>query len=185
VCRSAAEGGRRCPADSHRTREYERERKRVYRARRAWLHAIDRGDSIASAAAHAKLLRAEQKSTTSGWQPIVDQIRGRDTGYYIPDLTPSPDLGPPPGTNAEIDEHVVAAVRSLETRPDDLVSLANVRAIVHPQLSRAVLDEALRRINLLRGVTFAPEEDQAGLVPAEREAALRLGTQDMHLIAIE
>jgi len=48
-----------------------------------------------------------------------------------------------------------------------------------------VMDAALRRLNRQPGVALASEPDQTVLTKRQRDAALKLGGQLKHLIAIE
>jgi hypothetical protein len=50
---------------------------------------------------------------------------------------------------------------------------------------RAEVDKALLQLNVVRGVTLAPRENQRLLTRRDHDAALRIGTQDNHLLAIE
>ena len=47
-----------------------------------------------------------------------------------------------------------------------------------------VVDDALRRLSRDAGVNIVPESNQKMLTDADRRAALHLGGQDTHLLAI-
>lgn len=83
-----------------------------------------------------------------------------------------------------LDDRIRATYEKLAERPGDYVSLTDLRDELDG-FSRAEVDEALRQLNLVRGVTLSPQEDQRLLTSQDRDAALRIGTQDVHQLAIE
>ncbi|MFC3451395.1 hypothetical protein [Amycolatopsis speibonae] len=83
-----------------------------------------------------------------------------------------------------VEDRIRAIYRKLAERPGDYVSLTDLRQELNG-VSRAETDKALLNLNQEEGVTLAPEEDQKLLAEHDRAAALHLGTQDIHLLAIE
>ncbi|RSM62357.1 hypothetical protein DMH03_09575 [Amycolatopsis sp. WAC 01376] len=83
-----------------------------------------------------------------------------------------------------VEDRIRAIHRKLAERPGDYVSLTDLRQELNG-VPRAETDKALLRLNREKGVTLAPEEDQKLLTDHDRAAALCLGTQDVHLLAIE
>jgi len=85
-------------------------------------------------------------------------------------------------------ESVESAVRAayvrLATAPGAWVGLADLRADL-ADIDRASLDETLRSMARQTGVRIIPIADTKNLDAAERAAALRIGSQDNHAIAIE
>jgi hypothetical protein len=82
------------------------------------------------------------------------------------------------------EDRLRAAYTRLAARPGGWVSLVRLRDEV-PDVGRDAVDAAL--INLYRqpGVSLIPEENQKVLTPADRTAAVTIGDQHKHLIAIE
>ncbi|WP_431973270.1 hypothetical protein [Micromonospora haikouensis] len=78
---------------------------------------------------------------------------------------------------------VVSAYRALADAPGAWVSLRRLRPFF-ADVPREDLDEALRRLSRSEGVAIAPESNQKTLTGADIAAALRLGGQDNHLLAI-
>ncbi|WFE33150.1 hypothetical protein [Micromonospora sp. WMMD975] len=78
---------------------------------------------------------------------------------------------------------VVSACRALADEPGAWVSLRRLRPFF-ADVPRDDLDEALRRLSREPGVTIAPESNQKTLTEADIRAALRLGGQENHLLAI-
>ncbi|MFG1845353.1 hypothetical protein [Micromonospora carbonacea] len=78
---------------------------------------------------------------------------------------------------------VVSAYRALADAPGAWVSLRRLRPFF-ADVPREDLDEALRRLSRSEGVALAPESNQKTLTGADLAAALRLGGQDNHLLAI-
>ncbi|MFG1802615.1 hypothetical protein ACGFI4_20965 [Micromonospora carbonacea] len=78
---------------------------------------------------------------------------------------------------------VVSAYRALADAPGAWVSLRRLRPFF-ADVPREDLDESLRRLSRAEGVALAPESNQKTLTGADLAAALRLGGQDNHLLAI-
>lgn len=97
---------------------------------------------------------------------------------FLPAETPAPT----PEAGPEI--QLRAAYAGLTTRPGGWVSLLRLRQAV-PGLPRPTVDAALINLYQQPGVSLIPEENQKVLTPADREAAVEIGNQDKHLIAIE
>lgn len=94
-------------------------------------------------------------------------------------------ISPESSKSAELLEtRIRATYKKLARRPGDYVSLTDLRRGLN-SVARAEMDEALRQLNRTRGVTLAPEEDQKLLTDQDRDAALRIGIQDVHLLAVE
>ena len=94
-----------------------------------------------------------------------------------------------PAEAAEPDSHAVeSAIRAvyadLADQDGSWVGLAPLRAQLGAY-SRAEVDRALRGLVLQPGVHIVPVANLKSLTSADREAALRLGGEDNHAIAIE
>jgi hypothetical protein len=87
-------------------------------------------------------------------------------------------------TTATIEDRVRAAYAELTPRPDGWVSLAHLRAEL-ADAPRAEIDSALRTLHRTPGVSLIREENQKALTDTDRDAAIAIGGQDKHLIAIE
>ncbi|WP_431873877.1 hypothetical protein [Micromonospora marina] len=85
--------------------------------------------------------------------------------------------------DGSLEARVVAAYRALADEPGAWVSLRRLRPFF-ADIPRGDLDDALRRLSRSEGVTIAPESNQKTLTGADTAAALRLGGQDNHLLAI-
>lgn len=83
---------------------------------------------------------------------------------------------------------VYAELRAQNDRPDlfEWVSLTRLRAELDARgMSRAEQDDALRAMmREAEDVNLVPENNQKALTDADRAAAIRLGGQDKHLLAI-
>jgi hypothetical protein len=88
----------------------------------------------------------------------------------------------------DIDTYIESRVRQtysrLVSRPGGWLGLAKLRAEL-TDVPRAELDAALVRLYQAPGVSLIPEENQKTLTAADRAAAVEIGTQHQHLIAIE
>lgn len=89
-----------------------------------------------------------------------------------------------PVTLGDPESQVRAAYAGLATHPGAWVALADLRAAL-PSLSRSDVDTALRSMARSTGVQLIPVANLKSLRPRDREAALHLGGEDNHVLAIE
>ena len=82
-----------------------------------------------------------------------------------------------------LDERIRQAYASLADQPGAWVSLARLRPLM-ADVDRAVLDEALRRLNREPDVNIVPESNQKTLTAEQIDAAVDIGGRDKHLLAI-
>lgn len=82
------------------------------------------------------------------------------------------------------EDRLRAAYTRLAARPGGWVSLVRLRDEV-PDVARDAVDAALINLYQQPGVSLIPEENQKVLTPADRTAAVTIGDQHKHLIAIE
>ncbi|PPK60997.1 hypothetical protein V5P93_002158 [Actinokineospora auranticolor] len=93
----------------------------------------------------------------------------------------APEVGVSP---EEIEDRVRTAYRELAVRPRATVRLADLR----PRLGGAAtedVDAVLKRLSRDRQVSLVPDSDRKALTDADHAAAVRIGGEDQHLIAIE
>lgn len=88
---------------------------------------------------------------------------------------------PPPESNLE--DRIRSAYSTLSGRPGDYVMLEDLRQAL-PDVRRADLDSALVELNRHREVSLIPESNQKVLTDTQRAAAVSIGNQFKHLIAI-
>jgi len=94
-----------------------------------------------------------------------------------------------PGDNVALSsqplrERIRTAYKRLAKRPRDWVYLSDLHAHLNGA-TKAEIDSTLREMFRAREVSLTLEEDQASLTKKQRSAALRLGTDDMHLLSME
>jgi hypothetical protein len=77
-----------------------------------------------------------------------------------------------------------AAYLQLAPEPTSWVGLARLRSQL-PHLERHRVDDTLRQMYRTPGVHLIPEENQKVLTDSDRAAAVEIGGQNKHLIAIE
>lgn len=85
---------------------------------------------------------------------------------------------------ADLETLIRAAYDELKTKPQDWVRLARLR----PKLggaSKAEVDEKLVAMTRTGLVHLAPDSDRKALTDDDRKAAIRIGNEDKHLVAIE
>jgi hypothetical protein len=105
---------------------------------------------------------------------------------FASDIVAEPQAAPAPvaATAAELETEIRRAYRTLAPAPGDWVSLAALRPLLG-HVSKTSVDQALTMmIDMSDDVNLVPQSDQKALSPAEREAAVRIGDQNKHLISI-
>ena len=101
-------------------------------------------------------------------------------GMVIQELF-APAVPRPAGT---LPDRIRQAYRSLASRPWDWVELRDLRAQLGDWPRREV-DLELVRMFRKKAVNLTLHEDRHRLTQADRDAALRLGVDDMHMISME
>ena len=89
-----------------------------------------------------------------------------------------------PGPAGSLRDRIREAYHSLASRPRDWVELRDLRAQFGDWPRREV-DLELTRMFRAKDVNLTLHEDRGRLTQADRDAALRLGVDDMHLISME
>ena len=101
-------------------------------------------------------------------------------GMVIQDLFAPAAAGPA----GSLRDRIRQAYRNLASRPWDWVELRDLRKQLGDWPRREV-DLELIRMFREKDVNLTLHEDRGRLTPADRDAALRLGVEDMHLISME
>ena len=86
--------------------------------------------------------------------------------------------------DGDLESRVRRTYSRLARRPGGWVALADLRANL-AEVARSELDATLTRMYRIPGVSLIPEENQKTLTDADRDAAVEIGDQDKHLIAID
>ena len=89
-----------------------------------------------------------------------------------------------PGPAGSLRDRIRQVYRSLASRPRDWVELRDLRAQLG-DWPRHEVDLELTRMFRDEDVNLTLHEDRGRLTQADRDAALRLGVDDMHLISME
>lgn len=79
---------------------------------------------------------------------------------------------------------VRTAYEKLAKYPRDLVRLADLRSLLNGAAQEDI-DGVLKQMSRNREANLVPGSNRKALTDADREASLRIGTQDMHLLSIE
>ncbi len=112
----------------------------------------------------------------TGLKPVVQRAGGLKALLAAAEPVP---LGPVD----DLREQIRSAYRALAKRPQDWVQLRDLR----PRLSgaaRAEVDSALKRMLLDKEINLTLNDDQGALTQADRDAAIRIGASDMHMVSI-
>ncbi|MCW2516274.1 MAG: hypothetical protein JWR11_5316 [Mycobacterium sp.] len=110
-----------------------------------------------------------------------DDLKPGDVFFPLDDLALA---GEPDVLGDQIEERVRAAYVRLAAREGGWVDLVRLRSELS-DVSRHDLDAALTRMYRIPGVSLVPEENQKTLTAEDHAAAVSIGEQPKHLIAIE
>ena len=94
------------------------------------------------------------------------------------------DVFMPLDDTVDVEAQVRTAYVKLAARAGGWVDLVRLRAGL-PDVTKAELDAALTQMQRRPGVSLIPEENQKTLTQADHAAAVDIGSQARHLIAIE
>jgi hypothetical protein len=124
---------------------------------------------------------------------LLDFLRGyldhndlSAAGFFASRAAPrSSDVAPvtPDIDAAGVETQIRKAYGTLATKPGAYVMLEDLRESLGGA-SRAETDATLVRLDRAGDIHLIPESNQKVLTAGQRAAALRIGTQDMHLLAI-
>jgi hypothetical protein len=98
--------------------------------------------------------------------------------FFLPDANPRVELTP-----AEIEARIRTAYAALAREPGDWVGLADLRDRLDG-MNRDQVDRVLMTMNRTKGITVAAESNQKALTKRDRDAAVEIGNQHRHLLAI-
>src|SRR5882724_4316659 len=167
MCRSLAEGGRRCPCGHGDTRARMAARQRSSRARRGLAAAEAAGDTAAAAIHRARLDEA------TGALAQMRQTHPNDAAYPTA-----------PATTQQVEAsirdayHAVLADRSDPTAR--WVDLADLRAHLSHDLDRATVDRVLDKMIESPEVSLMAQLNQITLTPQRDDAAVVIGDEPRH-----
>ncbi|MBU2669844.1 hypothetical protein KOI35_40675 [Actinoplanes bogorensis] len=85
--------------------------------------------------------------------------------------------------DADLRPRIVSTYHALAGKPGEWVSLRRLRPFL-AEVPRAEVDDALGRLSDDGTATIVPESNQKTLTTADHDAALQLGGQENHLLAI-
>jgi hypothetical protein len=142
----------------------------------------------------AKLIGAQAPERASGQGKALYTVLGGLRRYFDrADVAPGDvflplDANPPEGDPDPIGDDIETRVRTayvdLAAHAGGWVDLVRLRSAL-PDVSKRDLDDALTTMYRTPGVSLIPEENQKTLTAEDRAAAVEIGDQDKHLIAIE
>lgn len=111
-------------------------------------------------------------------------LRGLDRYLSREDLALADVFGAPVVEAPDPEQSVRDTVLRLAQRPGGWVGLVRLRAEL-ADIGRDELDAVLRRMYRVPGIHLIPEENQKVLTAEDRSAAVEIGGEHKHLIAIE
>jgi hypothetical protein len=98
-------------------------------------------------------------------------------------LSAGPPPIPPTPPASDLKDQIRSAYRALAKRPQDWVMLRDLR----PHLGNAAkseVDSTLKRMFLDKEINLTLNDDQGSLTQADRDAAIRIGPNDMHMLSM-
>jgi hypothetical protein len=90
---------------------------------------------------------------------------------------------PRPRTGIDLTDRIREAYAAVASRPQAWVSIADIRRKLG-DVDRDALDAALRRLEQAPDVNIVPESNQKALTDEDRRAAVTIGEQPKHFLAI-
>jgi hypothetical protein len=132
----------------------------------------------------AAIIGAEAPERPSGQGKALYTLLGALRRYFDrEDLAPA-DVFVALDDAVDVESRVRSAYVKLAARAGGWVDLARLRAEL-PDVSKRELDDALTQMQRTPGVSLIPEENQKTLTDEDHAAAVEIGNQARHLIAIE
>jgi hypothetical protein len=115
-------------------------------------------------------------------QKLRDRVLPRIGYHSFAEMFSLTEIAPPQApSNLEV--RIRQAYAALASEPGAWVALARLRPFFG-DVARADVDEALLRLSRIADVNIVPENNQKTLTDADVAAAVRIGDQDKHLLAI-
>ncbi len=104
---------------------------------------------------------------------------------YALDTVAEPVAAPPgPTSSGDLEAQIRKAYRALVDAPGDWASLADLRPLLGDVDKKAVDRALTKMIEESRDVNLVPESNQKQLTDPVKDAAVRIGGQNKHLISI-
>jgi hypothetical protein len=123
----------------------------------------------------ATLMRAVQQDLErSGRSPAM---------AFGSDVTSAPDSAAGTGTTTDLLEQIRLAYKTFAAEAGDWVNIADIRETLS-SVGRDEMDGALRELEQQRDVNIVPQADENALSERTRRAAVIIGRQHKHFIAI-
>lgn len=124
------------------------------------------------------------KAASDGTQIYrLAQLVGTTAFFEAKNTTKGPNPAPRPAAGHVADQ-VQDAYWRLADEAGDWVNLTQIRQAL-PDLHHEQVSDVIKAMNRHRDIHLVPETYQAGLTPADRANAVRLGGRDMHLIKFD
>jgi hypothetical protein len=130
--------------------------------------------------------RAHAAAVTALMGGLRDRVLERSGCKSLSELFALSDVRGPvsaPDQDQILRTRIVNAYDALKDEPAGWVSLIRLRPFFG-DVSRATMDDSLRKVSREPGVTLAPQSNQKMLTDADHDAALHIGGQDKHVLSI-
>lgn len=163
-------------------------------SRNAWLHELT---DLGWRRGRAELSAEPPPNKHPGYRAVYGVLNGfarymTRCGIEIADVFPckgdsragTSDTDTPEVFPIDLEQRIREVYAALADRPSAWVGLLEMRAKL-ADVAPDDLDETLTRMARRPDIDFIPEANQRTLTDADRDAALRLGGEDKHLLSIE
>ncbi|MFI5558969.1 hypothetical protein ACIA2T_06785 [Amycolatopsis japonica] len=184
MCRSVAEGGRRCSGSSCGAAAARRRQQRC-RARKGLTAAYVGGDPRQIAAAEAKyaaVIGDKPPAPAAASTPEKPMSKPDKPEPTTPKTsTPKPDATKTGST----EDRIRAAWKSLAKQQGDWIRIARIREAVGGDVTHDEITQVLTAMMRRGGVHLAPDSNRKVLTEDDHKSAVNLGGEDKHLVAIE
>jgi hypothetical protein len=114
----------------------------------------------------------------------VDRYLKRQNKILADVFQPEAETTAPAPTEPVTSKKIITVYHQLAEKQGDWVRLAEVRPLLNGA-TRADVDKVLKDMSKAGQAHLAPDPDRKSLTAADREAAIRIGGEDNHLLVIE
>jgi hypothetical protein len=146
---------------------------------RGWQHVTS--EMLADVPKRAGSAAGALFALLSGLRPAAERAGGLKELFAsrAPAKQPAPSPASIPGLRDQIQQ----SYRTLAKRPQDWVMLRDLRPLLSGA-TKSEVDTVLKRLFLEKEINLTLNDDQGSLTQADRDAAIRIGPNDMHMLSM-
>jgi hypothetical protein len=119
-----------------------------------------------------------------GLHRSLDRLRVSHADFFKQSAEGAPTEDTVESSSGDVESRIRAAYQDLVSAPGEWLGLADLRDHLSG-LDPSVVNDTLRAMAQMKGVRIIPVENSRALETRDREAALRMGGEDHHALAID